>query len=95
VGEKEYCNDPTCEQTREGIRHNYHGKEVEKRPPVGIWLKREMVSYFGITICSKCGKRTKMKHTDTLDGDYGVWKGYTICPKCGYKEKWLDGGVSN
>jgi len=96
VGEKEYCNDPTCEQTREGIRHKYHGKEVEERPPFGIWFKREMAAYIGITICSKCGTRTKMKSTEhvkrvKLEG-LDIQKGYAICPKCGHKEGWIDGG---
>jgi len=57
---------------------------------------RELASYFGITLCSKCGTRTKMKRTKQIDRvslETDVSEGYTICPKCGSKEKWLDGGI--
>ena len=63
-------------------------KKVE-RPPTRIWLKRELASTIGITICSKCGTRTKMKKTESSKDSQ--WYGYTICPKCGHKENWLSG----
>ena len=52
---------------------------------------RELASLIGITICSKCGTRTKMKTTESLN--YGVdgREGYATCPKCGHKDKWMSG----
>jgi len=63
--------------------------------PLGIKLKREVASSFGITICSKCGARTKMKETESIPSKTAdEWIGYTVCPKCGNKEKWFCGTVS-
>jgi len=61
------------------------------------WLKREIASYFGITICNKCGTRTKIKPTKNvkrfnIDG-VSTSEGYSICPKCGQKERWMSGDV--
>lgn len=59
-----------------------------------IRLKREIASYVSITICSKCGTRTKMKYAESVPSktnDMGF--GYTICPKCGNKEEWLGRGI--
>ena len=53
---------------------------------------RETASYMGITICSKCGTRTKMKYAGSASSKTrNDWIGYTICPNCGNKEKWLSG----
>ena len=41
----------------------------------------------GITICGKCGTRTKMIKTEP-DPQQG-WYGYTICPKCEHRENWF------
>ena len=90
--EEKLCNDPTCKKTREGIRHKYHGRENR---PTRISLKRELASSIGITICGKCGTRTKMRYTESTPGiTTDVWNGYTICPKCGNRENWLSGTVS-
>jgi len=70
----------------DGIPSLPETKKVE-RPPFPIWLKRELASTIGITICSKCGTRTKMIKTES-DPQQG-WYGYTICPKCGHREKWF------
>jgi len=55
---------------------------------------RELASLIGITICSKCGTRTKMKRTERFRRDHlagtDKWIGYAICPKCGSKEGWSD-----
>jgi len=60
--------------------------------PLGIKLKKEVASSFGITICSKCGARTKMKSMESIPSKTtDEWIGYTTCPKCGNKEKWLSG----
>jgi len=57
-----------------------------------IGFKRGLASTIGITICGKCGTRTKMKHTESIPGKMGnEWIGYAICPKCGNKEKWKSG----
>jgi hypothetical protein len=64
-------------------------KKIVKRPPSPIWLKRELASSIGITICSKCGTQTKMKRTES--GLDSRWYGFAICPKCGHKENWLSG----
>ena len=57
-----------------------------------IRLKREIASSIGITLCGKCGTRTKMKNTESIPSKTrDEWIGYTICPKCGHKEKWLSG----
>ena len=91
--EEKPCNDPTCKKTREGIQHKYHGREIMPRR---IWLKRELASSMGITICGKCGTRTKMKHTESIPDKIGKeWIGHAICPKCGNKEKWLSGDVGS
>ena len=69
-------------------------KKIVKTPPSRIWLKRELASSIGITICSKCGTRTKMIRTEPFDPSawgIGVWVGYAICPKCGHKENWREG----
>jgi len=64
-----------------------------KKIPSRSGLKRELESLVGITVCKKCGTRTKMKQTESIPGEMGnKWMGYTICPKCGNKEKWLSGG---
>jgi len=60
----------------------------------GIRIIGEFASCFGITLCCKCGTRTKMKHTKQIHRDsfeIAISEGYTICPKCGSKEKWMDG----
>ena len=60
--------------------------------PLGIKLKREVASYIGITMCGKCGTRTKMKSMESIPSKTrDEWIGYTTCPKCGNKEKWLSG----
>ena len=67
-----------------------------KKRPSRLGLKRDLESLIGITICKKCGTRTKTKQTESIQGEMGnKWMGYTICPKCGNKEKWLSGGVGN
>jgi len=62
--------------------------------PTGSGFKRFLASYIGITICSKCGTRTKLKDTELFDrsrlGNEN-WIGYAICPKCGQKDKWIHG----
>jgi len=61
---------------------------------MNTWLGfiRETASYMGITICSKCGTRTKMKYAGSVSSKTrNDWIGYTICPNCGNKEKWLSG----
>ena len=60
-------------------------KKVEKIPP-RIWLKRKLASSIGMTVCSKCGTRTKMEKTEEISGVGNI--GYTECPKCGHKQKW-------
>ena len=62
-------------------------KKKEPRSP--YWLKRELASAIGITICGRCGTRTKMIPTD--EGLDEGWDGYATCPKCGQKEKWRIG----
>jgi len=89
-------NNPTCEKTRDGIQHKYHGREIIKEEiPAWIRIKKELASYFGITICSKCGTRTKMKVTKKSILRSDAWEGYTICSKCGYKEGWTSGLVTD
>ena len=57
-----------------------------------LGLKRELASHIGITICSKCGTRTKMKYTEPFDpSNIDYLEGHTICPKCGHKENWKEG----
>jgi len=72
----------------DGIPSVPETKKVEEIP-ARIWLKRELASAIGITICSKCGTRTKMIKTH-LDPDFPS-AGYATCPKCGRKEKWRVG----
>ena len=71
-----------------GIHSVPETKKVEEIP-ARIWVKRELASAIGITICSKCGTRTKMIKTH-LDSDFPS-AGYATCPKCGRKEKWRVG----
>jgi hypothetical protein len=68
-------------------------KDLENdKIPLGIKLKRELASSIGITICGKCGTRTKMKYAESIPDEMGnEWIGYAICPKCGNKEKWQYG----
>ena len=47
-----------------------------------------IVSTLGITLCSKCGARTKL---DTKLGYY-VTESNSTCPKCGNIDKWGSGG---
>ena len=61
----------------------------KKEPHSLYWLKRELASAIGITICGRCGTRTKMIPTD--EGLDEGWDGYATCPKCGQKEKWRIG----
>jgi len=90
--EEKIGNDPNYEKTREGIQYKYHGGEIiRENIPAGIRIKRGLGSVIGITICKKCGTRTKMKYTESLDKIGDEWFGYTVCPKCGNKEKWLSG----
>jgi hypothetical protein len=93
--EEKSCNDPTCKKTREGIQHKYHGREIiREKIPARIKLKREIASSIGITVCSKCGTRTKMIRTEPFSPEFwgsGNWVGYAICPKCGHKENWKEG----
>ncbi len=63
-------------------------EEVEEIP-ARIWLKRELASLIGITLCNKCGTRTKIEKTKEISGIGEI--GYTVCPKCGHKEKWMYG----
>ncbi len=57
-----------------------------------IGFKRELASHIGITICGKCGTRTKMKYTESIPSKIrDEWIGYATCPKCGNKEKWKSG----
>jgi len=90
--EEKIGNDPNYEKTREGIQDKYHdGEIIRENIPVGIRIKRELGSLIGITTCKKCGTRTKIKYTESLDKIGDEWIGYAICPKCGNKEKWLSG----
>jgi uncharacterized protein (UPF0212 family) len=51
---------------------------------------RDTALYMGITICCKCGTRTKIKYIESiLSKTRNEWIGYTVCPKCENKEKWL------
>ena len=50
-----------------------------------------LLSFAGITICKKCGRRTKYKIMDELDAG-NVSLGYTQCDKCGNREFWVRGG---
>jgi len=65
----------------------------DKKIPIDIRIKRELASMIGITICSKCGTRTKMKPTEIspMSTTDAYWEGYAICPKCGSKERWKEG----
>ena len=63
-----------------------------KKRPSRLGLKRDLGSLIGITICKKCGTKTKLKYTESIPDRMGnEWIGYAICPKCGNKEKWLSG----
>ena len=62
-------------------------KKIEEIP-ARIWLKKELASTIGITICSRCGTRTKIeKEVISEVGKFG----YAKCPKCGREEKWMYG----
>ena len=65
----------------------------KKKFPIEIRIKRELASMIGITICSKCGTRTKFKPTEIspMSTTDTYWEGYTICSKCGHKERWKEG----
>lgn len=66
-------------------------KKIEEIP-TRVWIKKELASMIGITLCGKCGTRTKLQYKESIEGKIGdEWIGYTICPKCGHKEKWLSG----
>ena len=66
--------------------------ESDKKGKKGGKFKilQELVSVIGITICKKCGARTKYKKTDEM-GAEGYTLGYTICPKCGNMQVWTSG----
>ena len=100
ISEKEFdkktketiANDPTWKNKRGVQSKNNDGQIDGENIPSGIKLTREVGSLFGITICKKCGARTKMKHTGPILDKLGdEWAGYAICPKCGTKERWLSG----
>jgi len=61
----------------------------KKEPRSPYWLKRELASSIGITICGKCGTRTKIGKTEEISG-VGRF-GFSKCPKCGREEKWMFG----
>jgi len=62
-------------------------KKIEEIP-AKVWIKKELASMIGITICGRCGTKTKTEKTEIS----GVGKvGYTTCPKCGHREKWMFG----
>jgi len=59
-----------------------------------IEFMSEIASYMGITICRKCGTRTKMNYAESGSSKTrDELIRYTICPKCGNKKKWLSGDV--
>jgi ribosomal protein L40E len=59
-----------------------------------IGFMSETASYMGITICRKCGIRTKMNYAESVSSKTrDELSGYTICHKCGNKKKWLTGNA--
>ena len=51
---------------------------------------RHLVSTLGITLCSKCGARTKL---DKKLGHY-ITESNSKCPKCGNIDNWGSGGAT-
>ena len=67
-------------------------KSDQKMKKGGIFKPlQSLLSFAGITICKKCGRRTKYKMMDDLDAG-NVTLGYTLCHKCGNREFWITGG---
>ena len=65
-------------------------KSDQKKGGGKFKLLQEINSLIGVTICKKCGTRTKYKKMEKLDSrDFTL--GYTICPKCGNHENWTSG----
>ena len=97
LGENFEISDEIIEKAIKNFRDNYN--EIQKYPISSneeisrrINLKRELASSIGITICGKCGTRTKMKYSESIPDEMGKeWIGCAICPKCGNKEKWQYG----
>jgi hypothetical protein len=65
-------------------------KHDQKKSEGKFKILQDLSSMIGVTICKKCGTRTKYKKIEKLDsGD--VTLGYTVCPKCGNRENWTSG----
>ena len=79
---------PILKERKDKVTSVPENNKVEEIP-ARIWLKKELASTIGITICGKCGAKTKIEKTEEISG---VGKlGFAVCPKCGHKEKWMYG----